>query len=71
MLLDAAAFAPSNRLSLRAHRPEFVALSFYKMFGYPTGSARRGSPGCYIRRLHRPWFAGGTVEFASVQNDDG
>jgi selenocysteine lyase/cysteine desulfurase len=56
-------------LSLRAHHPEFVALSFYKLFGFPTGLgalvARRDS----LARLERPWFAGGTVEYVSVQND--
>jgi molybdenum cofactor sulfurtransferase len=67
VLLDAAAFVPSNRLDLRAVQPEFVTISFYKMFGYPTGV------GCLLVRkdalpaLHRPWFAGGTVNFASVQ----
>src|SRR4249920_1782681 len=33
VLRDAAAFAPSNPLSLRAHAPEFVVLSFYKLSG--------------------------------------
>ena len=69
VLLDAAAYLPSSPLSLRRHRPEFVALSFYKLFGYPTGLgalvARRDALG----RLRRPWFAGGTVEYVSVQND--
>jgi selenocysteine lyase/cysteine desulfurase len=69
VLLDAAAFAPSNPLSLRQCPAEFVALSFYKLFGYPTGVgaliARRDA----LARLHRPWFAGGTVVYASVQND--
>jgi selenocysteine lyase/cysteine desulfurase len=67
VLLDAAAFVPTNRLDLRAVRPDFVSVSFYKMFGYPTGVgcllARREA----LEKLHRPWFAGGTVNFASVQ----
>src|SRR5262249_29985797 len=37
VLLDAAAFAPSNPLSLRRFPADFVPISFYKMFGYPTG----------------------------------
>ena len=66
VLLDAAAFVPSNRLDLRAAKPDFVSVSFYKMFGYPTGV------GCLLVRnetlpkLKRPWFAGGTVNFATV-----
>jgi molybdenum cofactor sulfurtransferase len=69
VLLDAAAFAPGNRLDLSRHQPEFVALSFYKMFGYPTGLGallvrRRAAP-----RLRRPWFSGGTVLAANVAGD--
>jgi len=67
VLLDAAAFAPTNRLDLEAVQPDFVSISFYKMFGYPTGVgcllARRDA----LARLRRPWFAGGTVNFATVQ----
>jgi len=67
VLLDAAAFAPTNRLDLEAVQPDFVSISFYKMFGYPTGVgcllARRDA----LARLQRPWFAGGTVNFATVQ----
>ena len=33
VLLDAAAFVPTNRLDLSRWHPDFVALSFYKMFG--------------------------------------
>jgi selenocysteine lyase/cysteine desulfurase len=66
VLLDAAAFVPSNRLDLGAVKPEFVTMSFYKMFGYPTGIgcllARRDA----IARLRRPWFSGGTIWGASV-----
>ena len=67
VLLDAAAYVPTKRLDLRAVKPDFVAISFYKMFGYPTGV------GCLLVRnsalpsLRRPWFAGGTVNFATVE----
>ena len=67
VLLDAAAFVPTNPLDLRTVQPDFVVMSFYKMFGYPTGV------GCLLVRndtlaaLQRPWFGGGTVNFATVQ----
>jgi selenocysteine lyase/cysteine desulfurase len=68
VLLDAAAFVPTSPLSLRRVPADFVACSFYKMFGYPTGVgalvARREALG----RLRRSWFAGGTVEYVSVQH---
>jgi selenocysteine lyase/cysteine desulfurase len=69
VLLDAAAYVPTHRLDLARWKPDFVAVSFYKMFGYPTGV------GCLLvrrpvfERLRRPWFSGGTVRIASVQAD--
>ncbi|MCM2316404.1 MAG: aminotransferase class V-fold PLP-dependent enzyme, partial [Thermoanaerobaculia bacterium] len=67
VLLDAAAFAPTNRLDLGQWHPDFVTLSFYKMFGYPTGIgallARRDA----LAVLERPWFSGGSINVVSVQ----
>jgi molybdenum cofactor sulfurtransferase len=67
VLLDAAAYVPTNRLDLSRWHPDFVALSFYKMFGWPTGVgaliARRES----LAKLERPWFSGGTILAAFVQ----
>ncbi|MFI8415603.1 aminotransferase class V-fold PLP-dependent enzyme [Serratia sp. NPDC078593] len=65
VLLDAAAFVPQSRLDYSVHRPDFVAISFYKMFGYPTGSgcliAKRSS----LRKLTPHSFAGGAVCYYS------
>ncbi len=69
VLLDAAAFVPTNRLDLDRWRPDFVALSFYKMFGYPTGVGALVARRRALERLRRPWFAGGTITVASVQAD--
>jgi selenocysteine lyase/cysteine desulfurase len=67
VLLDAAAFVPANRLDLSVVKPEFVTVSWYKLFGYPTGIgsliARRDA----LARLRRPWFSGGTIWGVSVQ----
>ncbi len=68
VLLDAAAFVPTNRLSLRRVPADFVVVSFYKMFGFPTGVGALLFRRAAAARLHRPWFAGGTVRFASAQN---
>jgi len=67
VLLDAAAFVPTNRLDLTAVRPDFVCVSFYKMFGYPTGVGALLIRRSTYPKLKRPWFAGGTVDFATVQ----
>ncbi|PRY31653.1 aminotransferase class V-fold PLP-dependent enzyme [Umezawaea tangerina] len=37
VLLDAAAYLPTNTLDLSLVRPDFVTVSWYKVFGYPTG----------------------------------
>ena len=69
VLLDAAAYVPTNRLDLARWHPDFVALSFYKMFGWPTGVgallARREA----LAKLERPWFSGGTIVAAFVQRE--
>ena len=69
VLLDAAAFAPTNRVDLRAIHPDFMTLSFYKMFGYPTGIGALLARRSTLAQLQRPWFAGGTITVASVQGD--
>jgi selenocysteine lyase/cysteine desulfurase len=67
VLLDAAAFVPTNTLDLRVVKPDFVVMSFYKMFGYPTGVGCLLVRNATLATLRRPWFGGGTVNFATVQ----
>jgi len=69
VLLDAAAFVPTNRLDLSRWHPDFVPISFYKIFGYPTGVGVLIARKPALRKLHRPWFAGGTITVASVRGD--
>lgn len=69
VILDAAAFLANDRLNLSQVKPQFVPVSFYKMFGYPTGI------GCLLirkdafPRLHKQWFSGGTILLVSVMTD--
>ena len=69
VLLDAAAFVPTNPLDLSQIKPDFVSLSFYKMFGYPTGIGALIVRKPMLQKLRRPWFAGGTVNFVTAQGD--
>ncbi|KAA3663483.1 MAG: aminotransferase class V-fold PLP-dependent enzyme [Chloroflexi bacterium] len=69
VMLDAAAFVPTNPLDLSIVKPDFVCMSFYKMFGYPTGIGALLIRKSTFHKLERPWFAGGTVNFASVQGN--
>lgn len=69
VICDCSAYVATNGLDLSITRPDFVPLSFYKMFGYPTGV------GCLLARraalsvLSRPWFAGGTIVAVSMGGD--
>ena len=64
-MLDASAFVPTNPLNLTEYPASFVSLSFYKMFGFPTGL------GCLLVRndiagmLHKTYFSGGSVVLSS------
>ncbi|CAN5851880.1 aminotransferase class V-fold PLP-dependent enzyme [soil metagenome] len=69
VLLDAAAFVPTNILDLSQWKPDFVSVSFYKMFGYPTGAGALLIRKPALRMLQRPWFAGGTISMISVQGE--
>jgi molybdenum cofactor sulfurtransferase len=69
VLLDTAAFVPTNRLDLSRWQPDFLVLSFYKMFGYPTGVGALLARPQALGKLRRPWFAGGTITVASVGAD--
>lgn len=69
VLLDVAAFVPTNRLDLSQVRPDFAPISFYKMFGYPTGVGALIARRTALAKLQRPWFAGGTVQLVSTKAD--
>jgi molybdenum cofactor sulfurtransferase len=43
-----------------------MAISFYKMFGYPTGVGALVVKRTFLTKLARPWFAGGTVDVVQV-----
>ena len=66
VLLDAAAFVPTSTLDLRKYTPDFVSISFYKIFGYPTGLGALLIRKSSFEKLNKKWFAGGTVKLASV-----
>lgn len=69
VLLDAAAYAPTATLSLLKVPADFVLLSYYKMFGYPTGIGALVARRSALVLLQRSYFGGGTVQYVSVQTD--
>jgi molybdenum cofactor sulfurtransferase len=66
ILLDSASYASTTALDLSIVQPEFVVISFYKMFGYPTGLGalvvRNDQKSC----INRSYFGGGTVSAIAV-----
>ncbi len=69
VLLDAAAYVPTSALDLSKVKPDFVSMSFYKMFGYPTGIGCLLIKKSKFETLQKPWFAGGTVDMVGVQDE--
>jgi molybdenum cofactor sulfurtransferase len=67
--LDAASFVSTSHLDLQLYKPDFVCLSFYKIFGYPTGLgallvSRRGA-----EKLDKKYYGGGTVKIALTRTN--
>lgn len=66
-MLDAAAFVPCTPISLSEVGADAMCVSFYKMFGYPTGlGALVVKKKMLMDVLHRPWFGGGTVDLVQA-----
>uniref|UniRef100_A0A183UN95 MOSC domain-containing protein n=1 Tax=Toxocara canis TaxID=6265 RepID=A0A183UN95_TOXCA len=62
--LDAASWVSTSFLDLSIYKPDFIAISFYKIFGYPTGVGALlvRNECCYL--LQKQYFGGGTVNLA-------
>ncbi len=62
VVLDAASYASTSPLDLSVATPHFLTLSFYKLFGFPTGLGallvRQDAAGI----LGKPYYGGGTVK---------
>jgi selenocysteine lyase/cysteine desulfurase len=63
VLLDAASYLHSGTIDFNRVAPDFIALSIYKIAGYPTGIGALVARRDALAELERPWFAGGTVEW--------
>ena len=61
-LLDAASYVSTNHLDLQDAKPDFVCISFYKIFGYPTGIGALLVKCSAFNVLKKKYFGGGTVD---------
>jgi len=66
VLLDTASFLATNTIDLRCHKPDFLVLSFYKIFGYPTGLGALVMKAGSGELLRKTYFGGGTVDMHTV-----
>lgn len=66
VLMDAAKFTASHPLNLTEAQPDFVTLSFYKVFGYPTGVGALVLRSETAAELKKHYWGGGTVSIAGA-----
>ena len=67
--LDAAAFVGTSPLDLSVHQADFVPISFYKIFGFPTGLGALLVNNRLAALLRKTYFGGGTAA-AYLAGDD-
>ncbi len=70
VLLDAAAFVPTSKLSLKKIKPDFVCVSFYKMFGLPTGLGALLVRKDKLDSFEKNYFSGDSTRFVSIRNPE-
>lgn len=69
VMLDAAAYVPTQPLDLSVVRPDFVSMSFYKIFGYPTGLGALIVRVDAAAELKKMFWGGGSVALATSADD--
>ncbi|XP_039567032.1 molybdenum cofactor sulfurase isoform X2 [Passer montanus] len=61
VLLDAASYVSSSPLDLGVHQADFIPISFYKIFGFPTGLGALLVNNRIAPLLRKTYFGGGTA----------
>ncbi|KAK1440120.1 hypothetical protein QVD17_05945 [Tagetes erecta] len=69
VLLDAAKGCSTDPPNLSTYKADFVVISFYKLFGYPTGLGALIVRNGAAKMLKKTYFSGGTVA-ASIADID-
>ena len=69
VLLDAASFVSTSALDLCSYHPDFVPVSFYKLFGFPTGLGALLVSVKGAEALSKIYFGGGSVSAYSSDTD--
>ncbi|XP_069075622.1 molybdenum cofactor sulfurase isoform X2 [Pleurodeles waltl] len=69
VLLDAASYVSTSFLDLAAHQADFVPVSFYKIFGFPTGLGALLVSNKTAPFMQKRYFGGGTVAAYLAEED--
>uniref|UniRef100_UPI00398F6FA8 molybdenum cofactor sulfurase isoform X2 n=1 Tax=Pristiophorus japonicus TaxID=55135 RepID=UPI00398F6FA8 len=69
VLVDAASFVSTSPLDLSLHQADFIPISFYKIFGFPTGLGALLVKNESSHMLGKRYFGGGTAA-AYLSGDD-
>ncbi|KAF9506597.1 hypothetical protein BS47DRAFT_1262223, partial [Hydnum rufescens UP504] len=70
-LLDAAALAPTSRISISSFESsvDAMTISLYKMVGFPTGLGALIAKKEFLMRLRKRWFSGGSVRIVQIPGE--
>ena len=66
LLIDAASYLATAEINLGLYPADYVVLSFYKMFGFPTGLGALIIRRDLVTRINKTYFGGGTVNAIAV-----
>ncbi|XP_041970861.1 molybdenum cofactor sulfurase [Aricia agestis] len=70
IMLDVASYVGTSKLDLSVTRPDFICMSFYKIFGYPTGLGALLVKNSSANLLsQKKYFGGGTVDIVLSTED--
>ncbi|KAG2427700.1 hypothetical protein HYH02_014532 [Chlamydomonas schloesseri] len=69
VMVDAAAYVPTQPLDLSQTPVDFVDLSFYKMFGFPTGVGALIVKTSVVPLMRKVFWGGGTVALATSEDN--
>lgn len=62
VMLDAASYVSTSNLDLSKYQADFIPVSFYKMFGFPTGLGALLIHNKSADVLNKTYYGGGTVQ---------
>ena len=69
VFFDAAALVATSPLDLSKVKADFIAVSFYKIFGHPTGIGALLVKNSVTSTLRKTFFGGGSVEMSISELD--